>query len=483
MRKRCLVEETVSVVGVTAAQLDQEHTAQLRDSLPILRIDKTGHPVLPKDSGYTQVILYQQKPLEDTSFVLYQHCESREFSDAVLSRLSHSAAVLDALQQISTAPNQDTGQIETPANNEAAAHSSSRPLPQLLLRHSLFLYHITHRNLWWAFLSPQQKLCGTAICTDCQSIVPFSLQQSHYERKSQWIAASDRSTRFVGEVTVILVCLLFVARNDLSFLLVLQNWYRGHYRALTTGLEWLENVPIGLKLNESFLEAIGREVQRAWEVHEWAMEWLLRSTATHIPRWSVVAGFSTLVMTGGTAGLLAAAFDLYRLLFLHLAVFYWGSQYLFAVELRLLRSSWRLFRGKKRNPLRQRTDTMEYDSMQLLLGTVLFVTVVFLWTTICAYTVFFALLYGAAMAVPLILGCCYQLLCNGGGSLWLRLRRPGLFCHDVVLRPAGVGPCTTLLVERPASLQSLLGNCLGPPIRTLTAWSCRKLLDDVMEAS
>jgi hypothetical protein len=61
---------------------------------------------------------------------------------------------------------------------------------------------------------------------------------------------------------------------------------------------------------------------------------------------------------------------------------------------------WRLFRGKKYNVLRRRVDTCVYDTNQLLLGTLLFTVVVFLFPTTLVYFVFFTV---AASLVELLL--------------------------------------------------------------------------------
>lgn len=50
-----------------------------------------------------------------------------------------------------------------------------------------------------------------------------------------------------------------------------------------------------------------------------------------------------------------------------------------------LMSLWRLFRGKKYNPLRHRVDSAEFDQQQLLLGTLVFTVLLFLLPTVLVY--------------------------------------------------------------------------------------------------
>lgn len=46
--------------------------------------------------------------------------------------------------------------------------------------------------------------------------------------------------------------------------------------------------------------------------------------------------------------------------------------------------------GKKRNILRNRVDSAEYDLDQLLLGTIMFSVLVFLFPTVAAYYILFS---------------------------------------------------------------------------------------------
>ena len=62
------------------------------------------------------------------------------------------------------------------------------------------------------------------------------------------------------------------------------------------------------------------------------------------------------------------------------------------LELSTLISLWGLFCGKKGNVLRVRYDTLKYDHMQLLLGTILFTICLFMFTTILVYHCFFAIM-------------------------------------------------------------------------------------------
>jgi len=71
----------------------------------------------------------------------------------------------------------------------------------------------------------------------------------------------------------------------------------------------------------------------------------------------------------------------------------------------VLSSLWYLFRGKKRNVLKQRIDSYDYSIDQLLLGTLLFTVLVFLLPTIWIYYLFF-------FCARVLLVICFQLFPN-----------------------------------------------------------------------
>jgi len=82
--------------------------------------------------------------------------------------------------------------------------------------------------------------------------------------------------------------------------------------------------------------------------------------------------------------------DLVSLLTLHIYCFYVASARIFHWQLSIIISLFHLFRGKKRNVLRHRIDSCDYDLDQLLLGTILFTLLVFLLPTVFVFYLTFA---------------------------------------------------------------------------------------------
>jgi len=87
--------------------------------------------------------------------------------------------------------------------------------------------------------------------------------------------------------------------------------------------------------------------------------------------------------------ILSVTEDVFSLLSLHIYCFYFAAARLYSWQLNVLSSLWRLFRGKKKNVLRHRIDSADYDLNQLLVGTVLFSVFFFLYPTTTVYYAFF----------------------------------------------------------------------------------------------
>ena len=82
--------------------------------------------------------------------------------------------------------------------------------------------------------------------------------------------------------------------------------------------------------------------------------------------------------------------DIVSLLTLHIYSFYIAAARIFHWQLTIIISLFHLFRGKKRNILRNRIDSCDYDLDQLLLGTILFTLQFFLLPTVFVFYLTFA---------------------------------------------------------------------------------------------
>jgi phosphatidylinositol glycan class Q protein len=118
--------------------------------------------------------------------------------------------------------------------------------------------------------------------------------------------------------------------------------------------------------------------------------------------------------------------DLVSLLTLHIYSFYVASARIFHWQLMIIISLFHLFRGKKRNILRNRIDSCDYDLDQLLLGTILFTLQFFLLPTVFVFYLTFASARIAVIALKAALEM--GLACLNHFPLFavmLRLKDPG----------------------------------------------------------
>lgn len=152
-------------------------------------------------------------------------------------------------------------------------------------------------------------------------------------------------------------------------------------------LSWLENWPAGLKLNTElslFFSDAYSSLTSAW--HAQGLLFILSRLDTVV---TVMALAGRLM---GVTMVFCMVQDLVSICTLHITVFYTLSVRTLGAFIYVLSSLFDIFRGKKRNALRGgRLDDASYELDQLLLGTLLFTLVAFLFPTVYVYYLAFGL--------------------------------------------------------------------------------------------
>lgn len=173
--------------------------------------------------------------------------------------------------------------------------------------------------------------------------------------------------------------------------LVASNLQHYTVTVLKSLVGWLVGYPAGLKINLGLTSFLGELI--LWLIYIWVGTWHAPCCAdslewTHpwkhlawLPVW-LVGGAGVAV---GLTGALAAVCDLLALATLHLRWFYYLESRIYAWHFSLIRSLYHLFRGKKYNVLHRRIDSCDYDVEQLIIGTMLFTILIFLFPTISVY--------------------------------------------------------------------------------------------------
>ncbi|XP_067118582.1 phosphatidylinositol N-acetylglucosaminyltransferase subunit Q [Centruroides vittatus] len=130
----------------------------------------------------------------------------------------------------------------------------------------------------------------------------------------------------------------------------------------------------------------------------------------HKPVFIFVMESFTLIGMLGVTFLLTLFNDLISLATIHIYCFYGYAARLFGLQALGMSALWRLFWGKKWNPLRQRVDSYTYDVHQLFLGTLMFTILLFLLPTVMLYYIVFTVLRLLVLMIQGIIGRTVNLL-------------------------------------------------------------------------
>ncbi|KAI9843088.1 MAG: phosphatidylinositol N-acetylglucosaminyltransferase subunit gpi1 [Sclerophora amabilis] len=148
-------------------------------------------------------------------------------------------------------------------------------------------------------------------------------------------------------------------------------------------ISWLMDWPAGLKLNNELTAFLGDLF--LWVIEYWAG--CVANLRPILPHIIYFIGFSSFA---GASMPISMFSDLLSILTLHIYSFYTASARIYNWQLTIITSLFHLFRGKKRNVLRNRIDSCDYDLDQLLLGTILFTLLFFLLPTVVVFYLTFA---------------------------------------------------------------------------------------------
>ncbi|KAF7719704.1 Phosphatidylinositol N-acetylglucosaminyltransferase subunit Q [Penicillium ucsense] len=192
---------------------------------------------------------------------------------------------------------------------------------------------------------------------------------------------------------------LWLVANDViigialgSYIIDNANWVASQINTVLTGwtveglqrtISWLMDWPAGLKLNNELAAFLGDLF--LWVIENWAA--CIANLQPYLPHIIYIVGCSSFA---GASMPIALFSDLLSILTVHIYSFYIASARIFNWQLTIIISLFHLFRGKKRNVLRNRIDSCDYDLDQLLLGTILFTVLFFLLPTVIVFYLTFA---------------------------------------------------------------------------------------------
>ncbi|KAJ1340846.1 hypothetical protein BSLG_004548 [Batrachochytrium salamandrivorans] len=208
-------------------------------------------------------------------------------------------------------------------------------------------------------------------------------------------------------------------------------------------IQWLMGWPVGLKLNSELNSFIGELF--GWLVLSWSEIFLVAEV--YLPDILLFVGKSGIL---GATTSLSMLSDIIMLATMHLHLFYTISAKMYFWQLTVIQSLFTLFRGKKRNALRNRVDSADYDLDQLMLGTCFFTLLVFLMPTV-ACRICVVMLHAILEIILAILNH-FPLF-----AVMLRFKDPGRLPEGIQFQPCTTNNPQPNFIMRCLGFKSIVG--------------------------
>ncbi|ETW01258.1 hypothetical protein H310_06836 [Aphanomyces invadans] len=208
-----------------------------------------------------------------------------------------------------------------------------------------------------------------------------------------------------------------------------QQSSHSHFRTLKAQVTWLVDAPAGFKINVALASSLVKGIHLMVDVAQYAIDGLSPYVGTML--W--VASAASVLGLSVQLGLL---YDFVEFGTMQTYYLYLYFSKLHRVQFDLLSSLWRLFLGKKKNLLRNRVDSCEYDVTQMLVGTLLFTILFFVVATNSVFYLYFCLVRCVVLAIQTTLWCAIvfsQTIPLYSVALWLQDKFQ--FPADVYVRP------------------------------------------------
>ncbi|MQL88150.1 hypothetical protein Taro_020701, partial [Colocasia esculenta] len=157
-------------------------------------------------------------------------------------------------------------------------------------------------------------------------------------------------------------------------------------KLLRSGCVWLMGVPAGFKLNTELAEILGLVSLNAIQI--WSTLWFYMGCLFRY----TLFGLAFSGMLFGMSIQAALCIDMLKLATLHMLVLHRLISFLYSQQIWALTSLWRLFRGRKWNPLRLRLDSYDYTVEQHVVGSLLFTPILLLLPTTSVFYIFFTIM-------------------------------------------------------------------------------------------
>lgn len=214
--------------------------------------------------------------------------------------------------------------------------------------------------------------------------------------------------------------ILLLSHANLVFLCISNLSVEVTNNLLRTGCVWLMGNPAGFKLNTELAGVLGMMSVNIIQV--WSTIWSFIGFL-FVP---ILKGIAYFGMLFGFTAAAALVVDMICLLTRHVVFLHWLFSLLYSSQIQALAALWRLFRGKKWNPLRLRLDSYDYTVEQHVVGSLLFTPLLLLLPTTSAFYTFFSIMNSTISFVCIVIEVCIFIIHATPHNqifLWLVRRR------------------------------------------------------------
>ncbi|KAK7244486.1 hypothetical protein RIF29_39309 [Crotalaria pallida] len=207
-----------------------------------------------------------------------------------------------------------------------------------------------------------------------------------------------------------------------SICLSLLNFIHGFASFLRTGCVWLMGNPAGFKLNAELAGALG--VVSLNVIQTWSTIWVFVGFIFSY----IFQGLAILGILCGFTAPTALIIDMVVLATLHVSTLHWLISLVYSLQIQALAALWRLFRGRKWNPLRERLDSFDYTVKQHIVGSLLFTPLLLLLPTTSVFYIFFSIMDTTINLICILFEVTISVIhATPYIKIFLRLVRPGRF--------------------------------------------------------
>ncbi|KAK1643725.1 hypothetical protein QYE76_061530 [Lolium multiflorum] len=199
---------------------------------------------------------------------------------------------------------------------------------------------------------------------------------------------------------------------------------------LRSGCVWLMGVPAGFKLNTELAELLGMISLNVIQIYS-TLWFILGGFLKHIIQGLAFSG----ILLGFTVPV-SFFIDIIQLATLHVTLLQWLISLIYSRQIQTVTSLWRLFRGRKWNPLRQRLDSYDYTVEQHVVGSLLFTPVLLLLPTASIFYIFFSILSSTIICLCIVLEIAISIIhCTPYAALFLWVTRRQRFPAGLLFLP------------------------------------------------